>query len=239
MIHTDNTLRRGKFRTSIINICFTIFVSLVLAGCFEASETEDTSKKQTETNTASSNASSTSPSNLEGEGSLPEKILGNKDAPVTIIEYSSMTCPHCAAFHRNTLPDLKKKYIDTGKAKYILREFPLDDLATAAFMLARCVDPEKYFPFIEVLYQQQRTWARAQNPLDVLLSISKQAGVTEEKFNACLQDRTLENNIRKVREHGGAKYNVNSTPTFVVNGQILRGAESLATFERIMAPHIK
>ena len=100
-------------------------------------------------------------------GELPDNVLGKPDAPFTIVEYSSMTCPHCAAFHKDVLPKLKEKYIDTGKAKYIVREFPLDNVAAAAFMLGRCVDQAKYFDFIDLLYANQEEWAFKQNPIPV------------------------------------------------------------------------
>src|ERR1700687_5944958 len=90
---------------------------------------------------------------------LGDESLGSANAPVTIIEYASMTCPHCAHFHETTFPELKKKYIDTGKVRFIFREFPLDSVAATAFMVARCADKDKYFPMIEVLFQQQNTWA--------------------------------------------------------------------------------
>src|SRR6266566_8249929 len=108
-------------------------------------------------------------------GPLGDEIQGQADAPVTIVEYASMTCPHCSHFHETTYPELKKKYIDTGKVRFIFREFPLDQLAAAAFMLARCGAKERYFPMVETLFQQQRTWA-VQRPLQPLMAISKQAG---------------------------------------------------------------
>ncbi len=117
---------------------------------------------------------------------LPEMIMGNDKAPVTVIEYASMTCPHCAHFQETTFPELKKRYIDTGKVRYIFREFPLDNLAAAAFMLARCAgkdDKDKYFALIDTLFQQQRQWA-VEKPLPPLLAIAKQAGFTEEFFKS-------------------------------------------------------
>ena len=123
---------------------------------------------------------------------LADNVMGKEDAPVTIIEFSSMTCPHCAIFHKDTLPGLKSKYIDTGKVKYILREFPLDPLAGAAFMLGRCL-PKKdsYFDFIDVLYARQNEWANAKDPINALKTLAKQAGFTDESFKACLDDKEL------------------------------------------------
>ncbi len=164
-----------------------------------------------------------------------ENILGNKEATVTLIEYSSMTCPHCANFHKNALPELKKKYIETGKVKYIIREFPLDVYATAAFMLARCAGKDKYFPLVEVLYEQQSQWA-TENPVPKLLEISKQAGFTKESFEKCLSNKELEKNILKVRETGTKEYGVSSTPTFFINGEKFTKAHSFENFQQTIDP---
>jgi len=171
-------------------------------------------------------------------GPLGDMSLGDEKAPVTIIEYASMTCPHCANFHETTYPELKKKYIDTGKVRFIFREFPLDQLAAAAFMLARCGGKERYFPMVETLFQQQRTWA-VQRPLQPLLAISKQAGLSEAGFNECLKNQQVLDGIEDVRKRAAEKLNVQSTPTFFVNGKQLRGAATLAEFEKEMAPYLK
>jgi protein-disulfide isomerase len=171
-------------------------------------------------------------------GPLGDMSLGDEKAPVTIIEYASMTCPHCAAFHETTYPELKKKYIDTGKVRFIFREFPLDQLAAAAFMLARCGDKERYFPMVETLFQQQRTWA-VQRPLQPLMAIGKQAGLSEAGFNECLKNQQVLDGIEDVRKRAAEKLNVQSTPTFFVNGKQLRGSATLAEFEKEMAPYLK
>lgn len=113
-------------------------------------------------------------------GPLGDKSLGNEKAPVTIIEYASMTCSHCANFHATVYPVLKKKYIDTGKVRFIFREFPLDAVATAAFMLARCAPPDKYFAMIDVLFEQQKNWAFTKENAKGLLAIAKQAGFSQK-----------------------------------------------------------
>jgi protein-disulfide isomerase len=171
-------------------------------------------------------------------GPLGDMSLGDEKAPVTIIEYASMTCPHCANFHEVTYPELKKKYIDTGKVRFIFREFPLDQLAAAAFMLARCGGKERYFPMVETLFQQQRTWA-VQRPLQPLMAIGKQAGLSEAGFNECLKNQQVLDGIEDVRKRAAEKLNVQSTPTFFVNGKQLRGAATLAEFEKEMAPYLK
>ncbi len=164
---------------------------------------------------------------------LPENVMGKEDAPYTIIEYSSMTCPHCARFHNEVLPELKKKYIDTGKARYIIREFPLDNLAAAAAMLARCVDPSKYFDFVNLLYANQEEWAYGSTPLPSLKKFSKQVGFTEEKFDKCLKDEKLLKHIEWVRNRANTEFGVNATPTFFVNGKRLKGG-SIEDFDKLL-----
>ena len=169
---------------------------------------------------------------------LGEMALGDANAPITVIEYASMTCPHCAHFSETTFPELKKRYIDTGKVRFILREFPLDTLAEAGFILARCAGPDKYFPLVETLFAQQRDWV-VQRPLGPLTAIAKQAGLTQEKFEACLDDRQLIDGIEKVRADAAQKLGVNSTPTFFVNGKRLNGALSIEEMEAAFAPYLK
>ncbi len=156
-------------------------------------------------------------------GVLPEKMLGKADAPVTIVEYASMTCPHCATFHATTLPEIKTKYIDTGKARLIMREFPFDPRAEAGFMLARCSE-DKYFAMVDVLFKQQSNWARAEDAQAALLQISKLAGFSQESFTACLTNQKLLEDIRAVRTRGADEFKVDSTPTFFINGDKYAGA---------------
>ncbi|MCA0277710.1 MAG: DsbA family protein [Proteobacteria bacterium] len=166
-------------------------------------------------------------------GTLPDMVLGKADAPVTIVEYASMTCPHCAHFHETTLPALKTKYIDTGKARLIYREFPFDPLAEAGFMLARC-SKDNYFPMVDVLFKQQSNWAASQNPKDALLQISKLAGFTQESFEACLTDQKLLDDIRAVRARGEKDFKVDSTPTFFINGKVYKGAMTIDEMSAII-----
>lgn len=170
-------------------------------------------------------------------GPLGDMAQGDEKAPITIIEYASMTCPHCAAFHATTYPELKKRYIDTGKVRFIFREFPLDQLALAAFLLARCAGPDKYFPMIDTLFQQQKEWV-IQKPLGPLMAIAKQAGMSETAFNECLQDQKLIDGIEDVRQRA-MKLKVESTPSFFVNGKPMRGLFSIDDFEKAIAPLLK
>jgi protein-disulfide isomerase len=178
------------------------------------------------------------PAELMTAGPLGEMWLGDEKAPVTIIEYASMTCPHCATFHETTYPELKKRYIDTGKVRFIFREFPLDPLAAAGFMLARCAGKDRYFPLIETLFQKQREWV-VQQPLPPLLAIAKQAGFTQETFEACLSNQQVQDGIDEVRQRAVQKLNVTSTPTFFINGKIFRGAMTIADIEKEIAPYLQ
>ncbi|WP_113132853.1 DsbA family protein [Hyphomicrobiales bacterium] len=160
-------------------------------------------------------------------GALPEMALGEANAPVTIVEYMSMTCPHCAAFHNNTFEAIKTKYIDSGKVRFIVREFPFDPRAAAAFMLARCAPEGQYFPMVSMLFKQQQQWAAAQNGRDALLQMSKLAGFTQESFEACLTNQKLLDDVNSVMQRGAKDFGVQSTPTFFVNGEHYSGDMSV------------
>lgn len=171
-------------------------------------------------------------------GPLGDLAQGAADAPVTIIEYASMTCSHCATFHVQTYPALKQRYIDTGKVRYILREFPLDPLATAAFMLARCAEG-KSLEVVDDLFKQQKTWAFVQNPVPPLFAAARQHGFNEQSFEKCLSDQKLLDGIEAVRRRAQEKFGVNSTPTFFINGKIFRGALTIDQIEREIQPYLK
>jgi len=201
----------------------------------------------------SAQAQDVSPAELMKAGPLGEMVLGDDKAPVTIIEYASMTCPHCANFHATTYPELKKRYIDTGKVRFIFREFPLDQLAAAGFMLARCsaqdvkaavpglditkVAAQRYYAMIETLFAQQKDWV-VQRPLQPLLNIAKQAGFSEQSFNECLKNQTVLDGIKEVGDRGG-KLGVNSTPTFFINGKKFSGSLTIDDMDKAIAPFLK
>ena len=172
---------------------------------------------------------------LMAPNALPDIAEGKADAPVTIVEYASMTCTHCAAFHQNVYGDLKKNYIDTGKVRFILREFPLDPLATAAFMLARELGDDKRDAAINLLFSQQKNWAFIDKPLDGLANVLKQTGMGQERFETILKDQALYEKVNKVRDRAAEKFGVNSTPTFFVNGEKYTGEVTLADIDKIIA----
>ena len=167
-------------------------------------------------------------------GKLKDMVYGKADAPVTIIEYASLTCPHCADFTINTFPKIKEKYIDSGKARLIFREFPFDPRATAAFMLARCAPEDRYFPMVDVFFKQQQQWATAEDGEAALLQIAKLAGFTQESFKACLTNQQVLDDVRATMERGSKDYGVNATPTFFINGQKYAGALSVDEMSAII-----
>jgi protein-disulfide isomerase len=184
------------------------------------------------------------PADVAQPSPLGDMALGAENAPVTIIEYASMTCPHCAFFTVTTFPKLKERYIDTGKVRYIFREFPLDVVAAGASLLIRCADKDKSFSLIDLLFQTQQKWA-VQNPLEPLFDVVKQAGFSRETFNSCLDTKNNENSrkilsaIESTRNHAADKLKVNSTPTFFINGKRIAGAISIEEIEKEIAPYIK
>lgn len=162
-----------------------------------------------------------------------EMAMGPDTAKVTVIEYASATCPHCAAFHKETFPALKKEYIDTGKIRFVFREFPLNDAALAGFMLARCAPKEKYFPIMDVIYTTLAEWTK--DPLAGLGGIAQQAGFTKEQFDACMKNETVAKQILAVRSKGET-FGVGGTPTFFVNGKVLNGESSIEEFRKTIDP---
>ncbi|MEM9329871.1 MAG: DsbA family protein [Pseudomonadota bacterium] len=172
-------------------------------------------------------------SDLMEPGPLGEHVKGDPEAPVTIIKYASMTCPHCRAWHVNAYPTIKEKYIDTGVAKFYMREFPFDPAAAAAFMLAECAGEEKYFSMIDILYQKQSTWSRGK-VVDELFKIAKLAGFTQESFNACLKNQELLDNVLAIQKKAAEDYGVNATPTFFINGTKYSGNVSAEDMSKVI-----
>jgi len=179
-----------------------------------------------------------STADLADAGPNGDMMLGSDKAPVTVIEYASMTCPHCAHFSETTFPELQKRYIDTGKVRYTLRTFPLDQLAAAGFMIALCGGKDKYMPIVETLFAKQAEWI-VKEPIPPLKDIAKQFGFTEDQFNQCLANQKLLNGIQQVRDHAVEKLGVNSTPTFFINGKKLVGDLSIDQMAKEIDPYLK
>lgn len=171
-------------------------------------------------------------------GALDDMVLGDPDAPVTFIEYASMTCGHCANFHKSGFKHLKAEYIDQGKVYFIMREFPFDPLAAAAFMLAREAPGGKYFEMIDLLFETQRDWTRTDDPVSALFTVAQQAGYTKKSFTDTLRNQELLDGINWVRERGQTEFGVSSTPTFFVNGNRESGDKSAAQLDEILSAYL-
>jgi len=161
-----------------------------------------------------------------------DMVLGRADAPVTIFEYASLTCSHCAQFHGQVLPMIKQAYIDTGKAKLIFRDFPLDRLALAGSMLARCAGKQRYFGFIGLLFRDQARWSQSRNPIKSLGQLARLGGISQKKFDACLKDEAIKKVVLDQRLAGGRGYKIKSTPTVIINGRKYDGG---LTFDQVRA----
>ena len=156
---------------------------------------------------------------LSTEEALSERVIGDPAAPITIIEYASLTCPYCATFHAESLPQLKKEWIETGKAKLIYRDYPLDKYAATGAMIARCAPKDKYFIFLNAFYAQQDNWSRAQDPVKILTQLAGLGGMSKDDVDACLANEALQDGILQMRLEGQMEYGIDSTPSFVVNGK--------------------
>lgn len=161
-----------------------------------------------------------------------DKVYGAEDAPVTLIEYASFTCGHCATFHNETLPQVMSEYVDTGLVRFVFRDFPLDGVALRAGMLARCLPDQAYKPMLDLIFQQQSSWARADDPVLALIGLARNAGLSQSAAEACLADEDLAVRIVEMRQEGIDEYGVNATPSFVLEGETFSGALS---FEQMAA----
>ena len=173
--------------------------------------------------------------------SLPDMALGPADAKVTITEYASMTCPHCAAFNDQVFPKIKSEFIDTGKVRYVFREFPLDIKAAAGSMLSRCIangDPNKYFAVTDLLFKSQADWVM-KNTTGSLSRIGKQAGLSQQQVDDCLKDQALLDKIAADQKYASEVLKVDSTPTFFINGDKIKGEASIEEFEKKINPLLK
>ena len=175
---------------------------------------------------------------LSLEGPMGDYALGSPDAPVTIYEYASLTCNHCAAFHLQAFPQLMEKYVETGQVRYVIRAFPFDPAATAAVMLARCSGEDRYYKFLDVLFEQQPQWAFTGNPGENLEAIAKLGGFSGEAYEACIQNEEIFDHVREVQTRAQEVHEVRSTPTFFINGEKVEGALPFEAFEEVLLSHL-
>jgi len=172
---------------------------------------------------------------LHAPGQLGEKSLGPADAKVTVVEYASMSCPHCAHFDATIYDQFKLKYIDSGKVRYIFREFPLNAPAFAAAMIARCAPADGFFDVVHAYFRAQDKWLEAGDVKAAMLDIAKGFGFTEQTFDACLANQALFKAIDDVRARG-AGFGVRATPSFFINGEMFRGALTLEELDKAIEP---
>ncbi len=162
-----------------------------------------------------------------------DRILGSADAPITIIEYSSLTCPHCAALHKDILPKIKETWIAEGKARLVYRHFPLDAMALRAAAVADCIEGERFFGFLDLLYKSQQRWAKSKDPLKSLGQMARLAGMSQERFESCANDEAQMDRILARRQDATLTYDVRSTPTLIVNGRKVEGAGGFEYLDKI------
>jgi protein-disulfide isomerase len=171
-------------------------------------------------------------------GPLPELSIGDA-AGLSVIEYGSATCPHCAHFARDVWPAFKKAYVDTGKVRFIFREYSRNNLDVAAFMLARCVGDDKTYATIELLFASQDAWAFGGNPLEGLMTALRPTGVSRDKTTACLNDQAKADALAQIVKNADEKFNISGTPSFIIDGKLYGGALSLEELDAILKPIVK
>ncbi len=169
---------------------------------------------------------------------LAPRIEGDPNAKLTMIEYSSLTCPHCAAFHAETLPKIREAYIATGKLRLEARDFPLDQYALRAAAMARCASESRYFALMDMLFKQQSKWARAADPIGAIKQIGRLAGISGERADACMSNEALLDGILKIRLTGQQDHEVSSTPTFVIGKEKVVGAQPFEAFQKAIEPQL-
>lgn len=169
-------------------------------------------------------------------------VIGAENAPVVIIEYASLTCPHCARFHGDVLPKIKSDYVDRGLVKFIYRDFPLDGAALRAAQIARCLPPERYFTFMDVLFRQQEQWAAGRDVgaiVDRVKQLAALAGLSRDRAEACSTDAESQKKIVEMAQAGERDYQIRATPTIVINGKRHAGSNTLEELEKILQPLVK
>jgi protein-disulfide isomerase len=170
---------------------------------------------------------------------VAERALGDPSAKLVVVEWFSMTCPHCASFHLETLPELKRRYIDTGKVRLVVRDFPTDAVALKAHVLAHCAGPERYFAFVDALLQSQARWASAKDPIAALRQMAKLGGLADAQIDVCLADRAMEDEVLRMRLEAQQKHDVRSTPSFLIGGKVHAGNRSPDEFAKLFDPLLR
>lgn len=219
--------------------CFAAAFGLAATTCFAVLPSFGADNKPAETKTVEVKSNGTvDMTKLLEPGKGKEMVEGKADAPVTIVEYASLTCSHCGDFYRETLPSIRDKYIKTGKARLVFREFAYDARAQAGYMLARCVPEDRYFPMLQVLFERQMEWAAADDALPPLKKIAAMAGLDENGVDACLKNQSVLDEVKSSFERG-KEFGVTSTPTFFINGKKYEGALSVDEMSSVIDSFLK
>ena len=219
--------------------CFAAAFGFAATTCFAILPSFGADNKPAETKTVEVKSNGTvDMAKLLEPGKGKEMVEGNADAPVTIVEYASLTCSHCGDFYRETLPSIRDKYIKTGKARLVFREFAYDARAQAGYMLARCVPEDRYFPMLQVLFERQMEWAAADDALPPLKKIAALAGLDENGVEACLKNQSVLDEVKSSFERG-KEFGVTSTPTFFINGKKYEGALSVDEMSSVIDSFLK
>ena len=166
-------------------------------------------------------------------GPLGDRAMGSANAPVTVVEYASLTCPHCRAFHQNVFPKLKRNYIDTGKVRYVVREFPIGRSAGNAAIINRCAPADKYFQLYGLFLNNQREWVSQEVRLDAIYGVAKRIGMTRGQFDNCLANQSMIDALDEQKQRG-RRLGVKGTPTFFVNGQKAQGTVTYDEIKRMI-----
>lgn len=220
-------------RFAIPIIAAVILVPAAAAGVYATMQSDAPASMPNSIEPAASEETAVALSDSEIEMALEERILGSKDAPLTITEHSSLTCGHCGKFHKETFKKLKEAYIDTGKVKLVFSDFPLNGPALKASAVARCVDQARYFDFVQLLFETQDQWAFSDNYKDFLKQNAQMTGLAPEKFEACFNSEKLQEGLLESVKAVQEKHQINSTPSFVLNGEdVLSGALSFESFSK-------
>lgn len=163
-------------------------------------------------------------------------VIGSADAPVTVVEYFSLTCGHCAQFHTETMPDIFSKYVETGKVRFVYRDFPLDNVALGAAMITQCLDDRLHYGFVQMLYKQQPQWTASENPIGAVAQMARIAGLSEDRARACLSDAQMRNDIVAGQNAASEEFQIGATPSFLIGGETIAGFLSLSDFEELIEP---
>ena len=162
-----------------------------------------------------------------------DRVLGNLEAPITLIEYASLSCPHCAAFHKSTLPKIKSEYIDTGKVKLVFRDFPLNLPALQGSMITRCIGEDVYYKYLDALFSLQSSWVRSKNSEEYLFAIIENGGMTRDEFDLCLTNKEIENQILTNQIKAQREFKISTTPSFIINGKLIEENKPIESFKKI------